>query len=109
MPLFATPKDKVRGGKGGSGRKRRRGKKPGRKPKGPRAGSPHKKRPLLRARHPVHVVLRVVSAVGNLRHASAVFFFDRGKWHTDGRAIFNLAPNEALEHFKNQYQRLETT
>jgi hypothetical protein len=48
-------------------------------------------------------------AVGNLRHASAVFFFDRGQWHTVGRAIFNLAPDEALEHFKNQYQRLETT
>jgi hypothetical protein len=48
-------------------------------------------------------------AVGNLRHASAVFFFDHGKWHTVGRAIFNLAPDEALEHFKNQYQRLETT
>src|SRR5207244_12979699 len=59
-----------RGGKGGSGRKRRRGKKPGRKPKGTRAGSPHKKRPLLHARHPVHVVLRVVSAVGNLRRRS---------------------------------------
>jgi hypothetical protein len=47
-------------------------------------------------------------AVGNLRHASAVFFFDRGKWHTVGRTIFNLAPDEALEHFKSQYQRLET-
>jgi REP element-mobilizing transposase RayT len=39
----------------------------GRKPKGPRAGSPHKSRPELNARHPVHVVLRVISAVGNLR------------------------------------------
>ena len=39
----------------------------GRKPKGPRAGSPHKTRPDLHARHPVHVVLRVISAVGNLR------------------------------------------
>src|SRR5919112_1502049 len=36
-------------------------------PKGPRAGSPHKKRPFLHARYPVHVVLRVVRAVGNLR------------------------------------------
>jgi hypothetical protein len=48
-------------------------------------------------------------AVGNLRHASAVFFFDRGRWHTVGRALFNLSPDEALEHFKNQYQRLEAT
>jgi REP element-mobilizing transposase RayT len=49
---------KQRGGK-------RRG--AGRKPKGRRAGSPHKKRPALNARYPVHVVLRVVAAVGNVR------------------------------------------
>src|SRR5215470_5990282 len=53
LPLF-----KPRGGK-------RRG--AGRKPKGRRAGSPHKPRPALNPRHPVHVVLRVISAVGNLR------------------------------------------
>src|SRR5215831_17283061 len=39
----------------------------GRPPKGKRAGSPHKKRPALHKRYPVHVVLRVVSPVGNLR------------------------------------------
>src|SRR3954471_11999836 len=39
----------------------------GRPPKGPRAGSPHKARPYLHARYPVHVVLRVIAAVGNLR------------------------------------------
>jgi REP element-mobilizing transposase RayT len=49
---------KKRGGK-------RRG--AGRKPKGRRAGSPHKARPAFEARHPVHVVLRVVGAVGSLR------------------------------------------
>jgi REP element-mobilizing transposase RayT len=53
LPLF-----KKRGGK-------RRG--AGRKPNGQRAGSPHKPRPRLAARHPVHVVLRVIRAVGNLR------------------------------------------
>ena len=63
LPLFATPGDKRRR----AGGKRRRGKRPGRKPKGPRAGSPHKMRPELRARHPVHIVLRAVRAVGNLR------------------------------------------
>ncbi len=46
-------------------------------------------------------------AVGNLRHASAVFFFDRGRWRTVGKAVFNLSPAEALEHFKGQYERLE--
>jgi REP element-mobilizing transposase RayT len=39
----------------------------GRPPKGPRAGSPHKQRPFLHARHPVHVTLRAIGAVGNLR------------------------------------------
>lgn len=40
---------------------------PGRPPKGQRAGAPHKTRPELEPRHPVHVVLRVDRAVGNLR------------------------------------------
>jgi REP element-mobilizing transposase RayT len=53
LPLFKT-----RGGK-------RRG--AGRPPKARRAGSPHKKRPFLHARYPVHVTLRVIPAVGNLR------------------------------------------
>jgi REP-associated tyrosine transposase len=44
---------------------RRRG--AGRPPKGARAGSPHKKRPFLHARYPVHVSLRVIREVGNLR------------------------------------------
>src|ERR1041384_6761142 len=49
---------KKRGGK-------RRG--AGRPPRSPRSGSPHKERPFLHARYPVHVTLRVVGAVGNLR------------------------------------------
>jgi hypothetical protein len=48
-------------------------------------------------------------AVGNLRNASAVFFFQKGEWHTTGKTVFNLNPDEALEHFKNQYQRLGDT
>ena len=48
-------------------------------------------------------------AVGNLRNASAVFFFRSGKWHTTGKTVFNLNPDEALEHFKNHYQRLDGT
>ena len=52
---------KKRGGK-------RRG--AGRPPKGRRAGAPHKPRPFLNARYPVHVVLRVVREVGNLRRRS---------------------------------------
>jgi REP-associated tyrosine transposase len=52
---------KKRGGK-------RRG--AGRPPKGARAGARHKERPFLHARYPVHVSLRVVGAVGNLRRRS---------------------------------------
>lgn len=39
----------------------------GRPPKGRRAGSPHKKRPTLKPTTPVHVTLRVVTVIGNLR------------------------------------------
>src|SRR4051794_29943396 len=48
-----------------------------------------------------------VEAVGNLRNASAVFFFAGGRWRTTGKAIFNLNPGEAIEHFKGQYERLQ--
>jgi hypothetical protein len=47
-----------------------------------------------------------LAAVGNLRNASAVFFFDRGQWHTVGKTVFNMNPDEALAHFKNQYERI---
>jgi REP element-mobilizing transposase RayT len=50
---------------GGSKLAAKRG--PGRPPKGPRAGSPHKMRPELNARYPLHVVLRVVPVIGSLR------------------------------------------
>lgn len=38
-------------------------------------------------------------AVGHLRVATAVFRFGRERWETDGRAIFNFTPAEALEHY----------
>jgi len=40
------------------------------------------------------------------RNASAVFFFERGQWRTVGKAVFNMNPDEALLHFKNQYERV---
>ena len=46
-------------------------------------------------------------AVGNLRNASAVFFFDRGGWHTVGKAVFNMNPDEAIQHY--QYERVEVS
>jgi REP element-mobilizing transposase RayT len=39
----------------------------GRKPNGKRAGSPHRRRPEVKPYHALHVVLRVVPAVGSLR------------------------------------------
>jgi REP element-mobilizing transposase RayT len=58
QPLFKNERGTPRGGK-------RRG--AGRPPKGTRPGSPHKKRPTLKGRFPVHVVLRATSEVGSLR------------------------------------------
>jgi hypothetical protein len=46
-------------------------------------------------------------AVGNLRNASAVFFFHRGHWLTVGKAVFNLNPAEVIQHFKNQYEHVQ--
>jgi hypothetical protein len=45
-------------------------------------------------------------AVGNLRNASAVFYFECGQWLTGGKAVFNLNPAEVIEHFKNQYEHV---
>jgi hypothetical protein len=45
-------------------------------------------------------------AVGNLRNASAVFILDGLRWSTDGRTVFNLNPDEAIQHFGSQYERV---
>src|SRR5882762_10511177 len=42
----------------------------GRKPKGARAGERHGRRPDFKACHPLHVVMRVMPAVGSLRRRS---------------------------------------
>ncbi len=46
-------------------------------------------------------------AVANLRNATAVFYFHRGQWHTAGKTLFNMNPDEALDHFKTQYEKVE--
>jgi hypothetical protein len=48
-----------------------------------------------------------VAAVGNLRNASAVFVFRKGQWLTDGRAVMNLGPVEAIQHFHKQYEGID--
>ncbi|NIP84859.1 MAG: hypothetical protein GTO03_04600 [Planctomycetales bacterium] len=40
-----------------------------------------------------------VEAVGNLRAATAVFQYGAGQWSTQGRAIMNLEPAEAIQRF----------
>jgi hypothetical protein len=41
-----------------------------------------------------------VEAVGDIRYVSAVFVYRNQKWQSDGRAIFNLEPAQALERLK---------
>ena len=72
---------KKRGGK-------RRG--AGRPPRGSRAGSPHKERPFHDARHPVHVVLRAIAAVGNLRRRSVYHAVRKATRTTARREDFRI-------------------
>ena len=42
-----------------------------------------------------------VEAVGNHKYGTAVFYWDpKHQWTTEGRAIFNLAPRDAVRHFQ---------
>ena len=47
-----------------------------------------------------------VEAVSNLRAATAVFRFDGSQWETDGRAIFNLNPSEAIRHYQHELEAI---
>jgi hypothetical protein len=42
--------------------------------------------------------------VGNVRAATAVFHYDGRQWQTAGRALFNLNPAEAIEHFQHELE-----
>ena len=43
-------------------------------------------------------------AIGNLRAGTAVFRFDRDHWETDGRAILNLSPTEAIRLYRKDLE-----
>jgi hypothetical protein len=43
----------------------------------------------------------------NLRAASALFHLEGIEWGTDGRAIFNLNPHEAIEHYRQELEMVE--
>lgn len=45
-----------------------------------------------------------VAAVGDIRYVTAVFVYRAGEWQTDGRAIFNLEPAQALERLAETTQ-----
>jgi REP element-mobilizing transposase RayT len=69
----------------------------GRPPKGKRAGAPHKKRPALKSWQPVHVVLRVVDALRNLRKRhtykalrEATISIARRELHIEGSGAFRI-------------------
>ena len=42
-----------------------------------------------------------------LPSGTAIFRFDRDHWETDGRAIRNLTPAEAVRHYRNEFQVVE--
>src|SRR3954468_703985 len=67
---------------------RRRG--AGRTPQGERSGSPHRERPFHDARYPVHVVLRAVRAVGNLRRRSVYHAIRKATRTTARREDFRI-------------------
>ena len=48
-----------------------------------------------------------VEAVGNLRAATVVFRLDGPEWRADGRALFNLNPDEAIQHYQNDLETVE--
>lgn len=45
-----------------------------------------------------------VEAVGTIRDASAVFHYQKGRWGTGGRALFNMNPHDAITHLQGQYE-----
>ncbi len=47
-----------------------------------------------------------VEAVGRLRSATAVFVEGPRGWEAPGRVLFNLQPQQALEHFAHELQPL---
>ncbi len=47
-----------------------------------------------------------VEAVGDIRYVTAIFVFREGQWATDGRAMFNLEPAQALERAAESLQRV---
>jgi hypothetical protein len=48
-----------------------------------------------------------VTSLSGIRTGTAVFRFDRDHWETDGRAILNLRPDEAIRLYQNDLEIVE--
>ncbi len=46
--------------------------------------------------------------VSNLRDATAVFNYVSGQWMTEGRALFNMSPDVAIDRYNDQYEPVPT-
>ncbi len=42
--------------------------------------------------------------IGNLRAGTAIFQFRRNRWETDGRALLNLSPTEAVRFYQSRLE-----
>ncbi|HUT13896.1 MAG TPA: hypothetical protein VMY42_25630 [Thermoguttaceae bacterium] len=45
--------------------------------------------------------------IGNLRSGTVIFRFDGKQWDTDGRAILNLSPDEAIRFYRNDLEMID--
>jgi hypothetical protein len=52
--------------------------------------------------------METVSAAREPRTAIAIFRFHRGQWVTDGRALFNLSPDDVAKRFASEYDFIAT-
>ena len=55
---------------------------------------------------PIHHSTASVDMTTHFRSATAVFRFDRDRWETDGRAIFNLTPTEAIRFYHRELEMI---
>jgi putative transposase len=78
----------------------------GRKPKGKRAGAPHKTRPHHKKRFPVHVVLSVAPAVGSLRKR---FMYGALREATIAVALRELAYDDVKGAFRIVHLSIQRT
>lgn len=45
-----------------------------------------------------------VEAVSTVRDAAAVFHYQKGRWGTGGRSLFNMNPQDAIKRLRGQFE-----